>query len=168
MKTKTLIKCLLLIAAITAVFPSPVNGDTVPALWGIAERHGLSFSFDAARDPIGTFNDFGRLQYAMEGELKSGDRAIETFIASPAGLAYLAANRELGGLHDDALISLDLDYVTTDWLVVIDFSAQLDAEFGSTRDSVTDSNTNPIGGEIYALFHADADRPSVGLWWLMK
>lgn len=168
MKTKTLIKCLLLIAAITAVFPSPVNGDTVPALWGIAERHSLSFSFEAARDPIGTFNDFGRLQYAMEGELQISDRHPEAFIVSPTDVAYLATNHELRGLNDDALISLDLDYVTTDWLVVIDFSAQFTSEFGSTHDRVADLNTNPIGGEIYALFQADADQPSMGLWWLMK
>ena len=45
MNTKMLIKCLLATAAISAAFPAPVNGDIVPALWGVADKHVPLLSF---------------------------------------------------------------------------------------------------------------------------
>lgn len=168
MKTKMLIKCLLAAAAIAAVSPTSVNGDTVPALWGVDKTDGQLFSFGHYRAPLDTFTDFGWLQYWKDGTPKNVDRHLEAFTVSPAGVAYMATNHILGGFDDAVLMSLDLYNVTTDGPNVIDFIVQFDLEFDSKRDSVTGLSFDPLSGDLYALFRDDGTRPSMGLWWLMN
>lgn len=168
MSARMLIKCLLATAGIAALFPAPVNGDTVPALWGVAEQHYQLYSFGYHREPIDTYTDFGLMQYWNDSNFKNGDRHLEAFSVGPAGVAYLAINRELGGFDDADLVSLDLDGVTIGGWRVLDFIGQFEPELDRQRDRVMGLSLNPAGGDVYALFQADGDRPSMGLWWLMK
>ncbi len=168
MRPKMLIKWLLAAAAVAAVFPAPVNGDTVPALWGVDKKDGNLFSFGDYTNPIDTFTDFGRLKCWKDGELKSFDHHIEAFTVSPAGVAYMATNHDIARFDDAVLVSLDLYDVTTDGPKVIDFIGQFDLEFDRKLDSGTGLSFDPLSGDLYALLNDDGTRPSMVVWWLMN
>ena len=168
MNTKMLIKCLLATAAISAAFPAPVNGDIVPALWGVADKHVPLLSFSHYTAPFDTFTDFGRLQLWNDDHFKNGEPLLEAFPGSPGDFACISINDELGGLDDAVLLSLDLYSTTTGGSHGLDFDRQFTLELARKRDRVAGLRFDLVGGDLYALFRDHGKRPATGLGWLMN